>query len=516
MVVALAAGAWADFAETAESFESLDADTTLNVSGQWACEDADATLKVTAYGTDTAPASIIGTETNTKYLSIDTGSSKPLWRTLGSDGKTIDGFTVDAENSYVYDGLVQFTSTDTAPSVESGVDKFVLWMQTTTNEDETESYSLHVYSGAANDDGTSIGQDVDGNNLKVDFQLAATVEPNKWYRVSIKAIPVDNGEEGMIGYSGFVVFIDGVAVATTDDSYSSSISPEVGSLPVDNMAAEAKSYYNESKLFLNMTVDAAIDRVGFEGSGKIDDVQIVTAANAPAFTKYNPDAPATFEVTFAQKGLPEGTVWTAPDALSIESGKTIATMPDAPAVDGYTFSAWQYDDGTAYAAQEITAAVTLYAVYTKVVGPVAPGVASDKFTTEADAQAYADAKNVVVPNGLTGDAATTYKSFFTGTVSGDAENGYTVTFDIADGKKQNLIDTADAVVVEMTGDAVTATGAQPGFYYTIQTCDTEDGTYTDGQCVQADADGKVTFDAIDKTADAKFFKITVKAYIPAE
>ncbi len=339
-------------------------------------------------------------------------------------------------------------------------------------------------------------------------------------------------------------------------------------------------------------------QVGFEGSGKIDDLQILAAADAPEFTKYTPSAetvkvtfaalgladgmswegagdvdvtkdevimeakiPAvnnvegytfagwysdeahanafditteviseaktiyayftkdvvSYTVTFAQKGLPEGTEWTAPTALSIESGKTITSLPNAPAVEGYTFSGWQYDDGTDYNAQEITAATTLYVTYTVVAkdpDPIAPG-ATATFSDSAKAHTWANnLDNVVVPDVVVNSKAT-YKSYLYGYVTGNDTDGYTVTFDIAEEKKADLETDLEAALPKVLDGAEIAT-AVPGFYYAVKACDTVGGEYAvKGNWAQANDDGKVTL-SVEKTdgKTAEFYKIVVQAVDP--
>ena len=111
-----------------------------------------------------------------------------------------------------------------------------------------------------------------------------------------------------------------------------------------------------------------------------------------------------------------------------------------------------------------------------------------------------------------------YKALFTGTVTGSGSE-WTVTFDIAENAKTTLQNTADKVVLKVLDSTGTIENAQPGFYYAILTSvDSLTGTYTATNWVQADADGKVSIKAPVATqgATAEFYKIGVKAYLPAE
>ena len=171
MTVALAAGAWAD----AESFESATAGDWA-VATPWATEDTGAKLKVVAYGDgDTAYTyDSTGDNTrattfegdNTKYLSVDTASTKPLWRSIAAGAVTIAN-----ESGYVFDALVQFTGTDTAPTLATG-DRFLLWLNT-----EGSTPVLTVTCGV-----------IGGTTVQV--PLDASVSEGTWARVTIKDVAI--------------------------------------------------------------------------------------------------------------------------------------------------------------------------------------------------------------------------------------------------------------------------------------------------------------------------------------
>ena len=652
---ALMTGAWAvqqanAFSATKESFESMSADATLDVSDertdkQWVCEDTDATLKAVAYteedkaytyGTPTANtrATTFGTD-QAKYLSIDTGSGKPLWRTLAENGsdtaQAVSYSSEDGEASYVIDTLVQFTGTDTAPTPltsEEGAyaDKFILWMKTVEDDNGNKTSSLHVICGDLNPEcGSQVGVG-ESYRAPLDLELDKAVTEGQWARISVKAVSV--AEESTIG---FVLYIDGEAVAvketedvpyigttlaTEEDGnwvpangvitlmYDEDAKSDFNILSNSDVSDIAKYYINKKQFIPSIVAeDSNITKVGFEGSGKIDDVQIVaTGDDAPAFTKYTPSAvtthtvsfvakgsdggtpawsandltvndgeaiptasiPATdkvdgytfagwfsdetcetsfdmtttitgdktiyvyftknvttYTVTFAQKGL-EGdaaTAWTVPGTQQIESGSTITSLPNIQTVDGYTASGWQYDDGTAYEAQAITGAITLYVTYTVVEtdpDPIAPG-ATAEFTDKTKADTWAANKdNIVIPSSLTTDAAKdAYKSYLVGTVTGDDTDGYTVTFDI-DSTKEAALETALEEVLPKVLDGTEITTAVPGFYYAVKACDTVGGEYAvKGDWAQAGVDGTVTL-SVTKTKGktAEFYKIVVQAVDP--
>ncbi len=393
MTVALAAGAWADFAATSETFENIDAGA-LTIEGQWAAsEDTGAKLNVTAYGEgETAPASIINTADNTKYLSFDTAVAKPFWRTLDSAAAAIS-----VGDGYVFDALVQFTAADSAPEAAED-DRFLLWLQAGDTAN-----TLMVTCGTTDP-----------------IALDKTIAEGTWARVSIKSIKVGEGV-------GFIVFIDGAAVAAKDYTGVYTTSPT---------EAEAKGWYDQKMLFPSKATGATLKQVGFSGTGKIDDLQIVTAKNAPDFTQYK--APTT---------------------------------------------------------------------------PIAPGE-TKTFNTAEDAAAYVAAGNLKTPDCLTSDTAkSAYKALFAATTT-QSGTEWVVSYNLTEDGTTAVQNTTDALVVQVTGAEVTATGAEPGFYYAIQSSATESFTdATTGTWIQAGEDGNVTFPAVTTDADAQFFKVVSKAYL---
>ena len=647
---ALMTGVWAvqqanAFNATHESFESLADGAALDVSDertdkQWVCEDTDATLKAVAYtdedtaytyGTPTANTRATAWSTQKNYLSIDTGSGKPLWRTLamgGTKGQTVSYDEEAGEGTYVIDTLVQFTGTDTAPTVEpvfvpleegseSGSyvfnDKIVLWCKTVedANGDSTDKVKLMALCGAYNSDGSTLCNantvpddeitDENPQTYVAPYEVElAEVDVGSWVRVSVKPVAMGTG-------TGFVIYLDGKAVTLGEEVYSTLIDAELDLESPD--FTKVARYYISQRQYLPPIVDNdTVTKVGFEGSGKIDDVQIVAMGDAaPTFTKYNGEEPpaadtvvvsfaavgladgvtwegagdvevtsgstltteqipattvegydfkgwfsddtcetaitaealaemtfteatttiyakfeaatVTYTVTFAQKGLPEGTAWVAPTIDPVVSGQAISALPDAPVVEGYTASAWQYDDGTAYANEAIEAATTLYVKYTVVEtdpDPIAPG-ATASFKDETKANTWAANKdNIVIPSSLTTDAAkATYKSYLVGTVTGNDTDGYTVTFDI-DSTKEADLEAALEEVLPKVLDGTEITTAVPGFYYAVKACDTVGGEYAvKGDWAQAGEDGTVTL-SVTKTEGktAEFYKIVVQAVDP--
>ena len=412
MTVALAAGAWAD----AESFESAEAGDWA-VATPWATEDTGAKVKVVTYGDgdtaytyatsgDNTRATTFGSD-QAKYLSVDTASTKPLWRSI-ADGSA----TIADDAGYVFDALVQFTGTDTAPTLATG-DRFLLWLNT-----EGATPVLTVTCG------------VIGGTTTVQVPLDASVAEGTWARVTIKDVAITTE------LTGFIVFIDGKVAAASSTDYA-----KVGT--ISSEYKEAKGRAAKYQLFPSAATGLTVTKIGFEGTCKLDDLQMVAQADAPAFT--------VFDAT-----------------------------PD----------------------------------------PVVPG-ATAEFDSESDAETYAaSTSNIKAPEGesWTDEKIAAYRSLFAnGTVSTKmGGSGYEVVFNtLTDAAKETVQATTEAIVVKITGEEVSVADATPGLYYAIETSATEDGTYTAGTWVQADADGNVTFPAVNTDADVQFFKVVSAPFAPA-
>lgn len=241
---------------------------------------------------------------------------------IGSEGKVIDT-------------LVQFTASETAPELADG-DKLVVWLKQQTEDDkptdwqdeikvntkytytwthETEGDKSYVHYG---DEALSAAEmeeagipagtepqvdDVmedhvwpcytnlmvtagqlasDGTVVKQDFKVSESVEPDKWYRLTIRAI--ENVTTYNSKQSGFAIYLDGVAVACMDDDYQTKL---LNGFDVANLSSTAKSLYDNKELFISAVSSTSgasvLTAVGFDGTGKIDDLTINTVENGPQF-----------------------------------------------------------------------------------------------------------------------------------------------------------------------------------------------------------------------------------------
>lgn len=242
---------------------------------------------------------------------------------IGSEGKVIDT-------------LVQFTASETAPELADG-DKLVVWLKQQTEDDkptdwqdqitvgtnyvytwtdeneviQTREYetaltpeemetagipadkvelteeevmqdnvwpcftNLMVTAGQLNDDFTVVKQD---------FKVSESVEPDKWYRLTIRAIENVTSITGG-NQPGFAIYLDGVAVACIDDDYQTKL---LNDFDVAQLSSTAKDLYNNKQLFISAVSSdkngaTALTAVGFDGTGKIDDLTINTVEAGPQF-----------------------------------------------------------------------------------------------------------------------------------------------------------------------------------------------------------------------------------------
>lgn len=503
MTAVLTAGVWAaDFQQTRDSFEDWG---TTSTDGYW--QNATETENVSAaeygageaytYGTPAANTAAFGGP-GSHYLKLETDKSKALWRKLaeGADATV----TVDADNSYVFDTLVQFTATDEAPT-PAVEDKFILWLK---SDEATGMTSLMVTCGAFDADGMSIKKDL-ATNLPVpaSFALDATVQPSAWARVSVKAIQLDS-----LGTVGFVVYVDGNMVSATDY--------DIGT-PMMINAGAAETYFTQRALFpslIDFSGGSTLSMVGFEGTGAIDDFQIVTAADAPEFTKGVPVVVDTFTVTFDANGVET----TMPDTQTVNKGET-ATKPETdPTADGWTFDGW-YADADGNTAFDFTAAitgnVTVYAKWTKATEPakpVAPGETVSAATAD-DAIAALIAAGIKAPATVTD--ADAYAAKFEATATDKGNGTFSATWTVKAAAEASLKSDADAALAQtleaVLDDKATVTiAAQPGFYYTVLSAATVDAAeYTpNGWALAGDT---VELELPEKSGTQGFYKIGISA-----
>lgn len=349
MTAALTAGVWADLTKTQLSFE----DGFNKGDGFWTTETADENITVGTYGDDKAytygnpaantRAKAFGSAQN-QFLKLETEAGKALWRNLAAEAGGVA--TVDAANSYVLDTLVQFTATDEAPTAAAG-DKFILWLK---SDEVAGTTSLMVTSGAIKDDLGAI------SSTPVTLALDTPVAPGQWARVSVKTFKA--ATEG--GNLGFVVYVDGAVASATAENYTSIVNE--GGLPESDLTEQGAYYYTNKQLFFSM-IDPEVSgsknlsAVGFEGSGSIDDLQIVAAADAPSFTQYNPSEEPVVNPVAPGETVSAATAEDAIAALTKAGIRAPSTVTDADAYAAkFEATATANGDDTFSATWTVTAA----------------------------------------------------------------------------------------------------------------------------------------------------------------
>ena len=518
MTAALASSVWADFSATAESFEGAAVGTTLTTGtgsgwAEFTGESVSATI--TAYGDATSytygsPEANKRAETfgsnQANYLALESDIGSPLLRHFDTDGAA-----VGISDGYVLDTLVQFTGGDETPVVDKTTDKFVVWLK---SDDDASTAKLMVTCGSYDGSATFTTSNV---------ELSTDVAAGSWARVSVKAIQAvtTSGMEAL----GFVVYVNGVAVT------SDSVPTLWGSGGYDSyLTTAAKALVDAKMLFPSIQFDGTLTAkieltsVGFEGMGAIDDLQIVTAANAPSFTK-DGSVVVNYEVSFAAVGLAEGASWSK-DSETIESGKTL-TQPEEPSVTGYTFKGWFSDEECANAITfplTIEKNTTIYAQFEAeaAVDPVAPGdtVAG---ASEVAAKAALEKAGIATPyKGMSDELKKAYAAMFEATATGEGTS-WTATWTLKEESVTTLKKSADDALATaldgvLGGETSVSITAEPGFYYAVLSADAVNAEeYTASTWTMAEGVSvNLTLPEKSDTATQGFYKVGVSAVKPDE
>ena len=263
-----------------------------------------------------------------KYLKIETNTSTPLYRTIDSAGlnpQTLEG-------DIVADTLVQFTASPNAQTPESGA-KFALWL---LGEDEGASPKTNLVVTA----GMFVGTTLSSTNYNL--TVAEDVLPGTWHRVTVRAI---NGIASKGVHMGFVVYIDG-NIASCDDAYYADM---LGSFD-GKLTTEAFILKDRKQLFLSMVPSSDNDAkklagVGFQGTGKVDDLSIVDMTEAPTFVA----ATTGFVITWSE-GVDSFTVGgvtyetDGKDYVIVEPVGGAVAVTDVVYADSYSKGTWTLDD----------------------------------------------------------------------------------------------------------------------------------------------------------------------------
>ena len=444
---------------TGTSFESLAVDTALDIAkaddgttdgtkywlydGNSAAEtevDTGCVIKAADYSGYTGSKPAIAPETDAKALGIE--ADKRLTRTITG----VNGDPVDIGSGIYFDTMVQFTATDTAPTPVANSDKLIVWLY---GSDEAEgslfgaTTGLVVTAGYLQDSANNI----EPRNYKVD---GGVIEPNSWHRLTIKSLDKISNESANAP-AGFVVFIDGVAVTSTE-------AKGVADSAVDSLTPTAAKWGSANQLFPSLVKggsDAAskLTAVDIEGTGMIDNISFTS--EAPKFAVDNPTLVINWGegITSVTYSIDGATAETATSGQEITLTKASSTVTiNAVYASGYVRGTWLLNGGATELATFTIAAPTVIELVAK---PELIQVGENTFGSAAELKTW---------------LTLTEQSDFNGTVKllGDlnigldesiaSTEGQAITLDLA-GRTITLTDAAANTAVGNLGGTLTITNS---------------------------------------------------------
>lgn len=182
---------------------------------------------------------------NTKYLALDTGSTVVARNVTADQG----GKDVPDAGMYV-DTMVQFTASDTQPSVDSNLDRILVWLYANPDTPSVTNIVITAGTHVLGDGGTI------QHNPK-NYQTNVRITENTWCRLTIVA-----NKDPVWGIPSFTVYINGEKVEGTDS--------------------------NGEKLssFLSIRYDSdtykfRLNAICFQGQGAVDDIVVGTETPFP-------------------------------------------------------------------------------------------------------------------------------------------------------------------------------------------------------------------------------------------
>ncbi len=442
-------------------------------------------------------------------LQVSTGTS-PLLRTFQAAGQ--DGPAAGqafSETTYV-DTLVQFTVTPSTDTVTPGSsDKLMVYLKETvkTNDDGTTTTSTDLvvkaaYCGA---EGTISPREYKATNVKV--------EPNKWYRLTVAAVPNLTGNNtDYPGYVGFSVSINGVQCAFDSACYDEEDEVAFGIFGECALSEAINGGLYMLSLTAGSNSPATLQAVGFAGEGLVDDLVVTTtdpAATVVNFTLSLGDNVTAINYTIGDVSYSQIDRYVE----DVQVGATIKVTSVTYASD-YEFDSYGLlnltaveGNANAFTVGDADATLTVNAKKSepKTVSPGAPVT----FNSEADATA---ALETLTLTATSPDAAVitdaNYANYFKKTVVNNGDGTYSVAAELDETKVD-----ADATATELAGsfDAITDAGvsvtAKPGLYYSVLQGQTLGGM-TEGARTMAGSDGKVMLKAT-KFTGTGFYKVMV-------
>lgn len=350
LTAALALGAYAETGDYGGTgFESLTPGNALDITK----DDAGDTTARFWEGKDGEEYGVIsnhigavevaGLNGKNNYLKVEADST--LYRYAldnQQEDRTID---VSGKAGIYFDSLVQFTGAEEIP-VNDGADraKLAVWLYKSDAEDGAFGIGTNLVVTAGYLDA--------GNNVTA-TNYVTTLSPDEgWHRLTVKMIPEIGTASGV---AGFVVFIDGVAVANADAK------GDTGSV-MDSLNATAGKWNDDDALFPSMIRWGAKDAqtfecVGFKGQGALD--ELLVTENAPAFA-----ADGTLFTLNWDAGLASLTIDEAPVAGFVEgeAGSTVIQVATAgstytvvaEALEGYNLGTRTVSGGVESAGNDFT------------------------------------------------------------------------------------------------------------------------------------------------------------------
>lgn len=272
LTAALALGAYADTGDYSYTgFEALEAGTALDITKDDAGGD---TARFWAgdgdeYGVISnhiGAVEVAGLNGQNKYLKFEADGT--LYRYAldnQQEDRTID---VSGMAGIYFDSLVQFTGSEEIMDINVGDRaKLAVWLYQCDTEDGAFGIGTNLVVTAGYLDAEN---GVTVSNYVTNLELA-----EGWHRLTVKMIPEIGADTGV---AGFVVFVDGVAVANADAK------GDAGSA-MDNLNATAAKWAEKNALFPTMITKGedkqTFECVGFKGQGALD--ELLVTANAPAF-----------------------------------------------------------------------------------------------------------------------------------------------------------------------------------------------------------------------------------------
>ena len=263
---------------------------------------------VKAYGGENLAAPTTGDAAGDKYLELSTEGGT-LWRSLAAGntaatdiaGKLGPAHTIDSAKGLYIDTMVQFTPTEDGgvPTIDTDNDKLAIWLNVDSSESGPVTNLCVLGSYISNEGAEAVTNVYKATNKAID---AGT-----WYRLTVKAVPAIDGcllvEDGILG---FEVSIDNTPIVfdkMTMDAGSLDYVPDADAIRAKTVVASA----------LGLNATAALQAVGFKGSGALDNLAISETAPSPAPEEPIPVTPqitlSATEATFSNSlELPTVTV----------------------------------------------------------------------------------------------------------------------------------------------------------------------------------------------------------------